>query len=101
MVSTQALVEPVSVRRINATLAESPHLPGWARLWCLTWAHADQNGHARFATGELARLLRLSAQRTSEALAVARGMGVVDGCSTARCVVLPGHALGPCEERHR
>jgi hypothetical protein len=89
------------VRRDMAAQAANQALPTWHRIGCLARAGTNHHGHARFATGQLRRQLHLTAQQTSEALAVAKARGWVDSTSTARCVVLPGHALNPCEENHR
>lgn len=90
----------VSVRVTMADLAAA-ELPAWVRIGCLAWSLADQTGHARLATGQLRTSLGLSAQQTTDALAVARSRGWIDPCSTARCVVLPGCGPARCEERHR
>lgn len=98
---TGTMVRPPSVRATMNDLAATS-LPGWVRVGCLAWALADTNtGHARFATGELRRVLGLSSSRTSDALAIARMHGWIDPASSARCIVLPGCSLNPCEEQHR
>jgi hypothetical protein len=89
-----------SARAIMLTLSDNPALEAWHRIGCLAWYRTDQDGHAKFATGELARRLNLKPGQVSDALAVARRRGWVDPVSHARCVVLPGCADNPCEERH-
>lgn len=76
-------------------------LPAWVRVGCAAWATAEPSGHARFGVGQLRRILGLSPQQLTDAIAVARSRGWVDQASTARCIVLPGCSLNPCEERHR
>lgn len=97
---TVTLTSPFSARGLMLTLATNPELPTWHRVGCIAWHRADQGGHARFSTGELSRCLGLTRGQVSDALAVARRRGWVDQTSNARCVVLPGCALNPCEERH-
>lgn len=77
-------------------------LPAWARIWVWALANANGYGHARAYAGELRRYLDdASAREVSRAIRLARERGVIDQCSNASCVVLPGHALAPCEAAHR
>lgn len=77
-------------------------LPGWARIWAWCLAYANEWGHARAYPGQLRQALDgASAREVSRAIRLARERGVIDPCSTAACLVLPGHALSPCEASHR
>lgn len=79
-------------------------LPAWLRLALWGWAHADPaTGHARAYPGQLRQALgpTTTAREVSRALHLARQRGLIDRCSTASCVVLPGHALDPCDAHHR
>lgn len=98
--TTIVLTTAVAVRVLMQTMADNYDLDQWHRLGCLAWVHADQYGHARLATGQASRELGLSVNQISEAIATARRRGWLDPSSTARCLVLPGCALNPCEERH-
>lgn len=80
----------------------NPKLYGEIRvtLWC--WGHVNQYGHAPANPGQL--LTELGFSRTSEVSRVidkARRHGLLDECSTAACLVLPGHSVAPCEANHR
>lgn len=76
-------------------------LPGWARVWAWCLANHDQHGHARAYPGQIAKALDLTTREVSRAIRLARDHRVIDSCSSARCLVLPGHALAPCEASHR
>jgi hypothetical protein len=95
------LVRTVEVRATHLELAQQASLPAWVRLQCLAWAYAERNGHAPFATTELRQYLGLTPARLSQSLATARGLGWIDPTSTARCLVLPGCGINPCEGIHR
>lgn len=99
--TTIVLSSTVTVRAQMRVQAENADLDHWHRLGCLAWVHADQHGHARMATGQVARELGLTVKQISAALETARNRGWVDPSSTARCLVLPGCASNPCEENHR
>lgn len=78
------------------------HLPGWARIWAWCLAHRDEHGHARAYPGELRQALgTTNAREVSRAIRLARDRGVIDGCSNAACLVLPGHGHAPCSAIHR
>lgn len=80
----------------------NPRIYGELRiaLWC--WGHHDAHGHAPARPGQLKHELGFSSNTTlSNAIAKARDHGLIDPCSTARCVVLPGHSLAPCDAHHR
>lgn len=82
--------------------ASNHNLPGWLRVyfWCL--AHADRHGHARAFPGQLRSELTFSSARdVSRALSQARERRLLDPCSTAACLVVPGNAIAPCEADHR
>lgn len=77
-------------------------LPIWARLWLWAIANADHHGHARAYPGQLRRALGdTSAREVSRAIRLAKDRRLIDPCSTASCVVMPGHRLAPCEAQHR
>jgi len=81
---------------------ENHNLPAWARVWVWCLAHVDRQGHARLYPGQLGQALGgASTSTVSKAIAQARDRGVLDPCSTASCLVLPGQALAPCEAQHR
>ncbi len=90
---------PIRETIMSAYLTDAD-LPVWVKVGFLAWSRTV-NGHTRLGTGELAKVLGVSSVAASQALAVARRRGLVDACSTSRCLVLPGCALRPCEERHR
>lgn len=82
--------------------ASNHQLPGWLRvtLWC--WSRANDYGHARAYPGQLrVELGFANAREVSRAIRLARERDLIDACSTAGCVVTPGHALGPCDATHR
>lgn len=90
------------VAKVTRRQAANHLLPGWLRIALWGWAHADPNGHARAYPGELRQALDVSSAReVSRALHLARGRGLIDPTSTAGCIVLPGHAIAPCEANHR
>lgn len=94
-----------------AAAAPTPHLnrqttnhrlPTWVRIWVWALANTNAYGHARAYPGELRRYLdHTTAREVSRAIRLARERGVIDQSSTASCIVLPGHALAPCEATHR
>lgn len=80
----------------------NPHLSGEVRLalWC--WGHVNASGHAPARPGQLLTELGFSSMtEVSRVLAKARDHGLIDVVSNARCVVLPGHGLAPCDAIHR
>jgi hypothetical protein len=82
--------------------ARNHRLPGWLRVWCWAVAHVDDHGHARALAGQLRRDLALDNSRdVSRAIHYAKRRQLIDPASTAACIVLPGHALGPCDATHR
>ena len=76
-------------------------LPGWLRVAYWAQAHADEHGHARAYAGDLRRLLGVSTHEVSRAIRLAKDRQLLDACSHAGCLVLPGHAHDPCEADHR
>lgn len=98
--TTVVLTTDVAIRSHMRMQADNTRLDHWHRLGCLAWVHADRSGHARFATGQVGRELGLSVKQVSTAISKAKAKCWIDPCSTARCIVLTGHALNPCEERH-
>lgn len=76
-------------------------LPVWARVWAWCLANADQHGHARAYPGELRDALDCGSREVSRAIRLARERKVIDGCSNAGCLVLPGHGKAPCPAIHR
>ncbi|MBB3041147.1 hypothetical protein [Nocardioides soli] len=76
-------------------------LPAWARIWAWTLANANTHGHAPAYPGQIRRDLDITTRDVSRAIRLARERRVIDRCSTAACLVLPGHALAPCEANHR
>lgn len=78
-------------------------IPAWARVWAWAVANADPiTGHAPCYPGELRRALGdTTAREISRAIRLAKDRRLLDPCSTAGCLVLPGHALAPCPAQHR
>lgn len=78
------------------------YIPEWARIWAWCLANADQHGHARAYPGELRKALCTDDARVvSRAIRQARKRRVLDECSNAGCLVLPGHRYNPCQAHHR
>lgn len=78
------------------------HLPAWARVWMWCLTNRNEHGHARAYPGELRLALDLgNAREVSRAIRLAREHHVIAECSTAQCLVLPGHTYRPCDARHR
>lgn len=77
-------------------------LPAWHRVWIWCLTHADQHGHAPAYAGQLRRDLGIdNARDVSRAIRLAKDRHLIDPCSTASCLVLPGRRLAPCEAHHR
>lgn len=77
-------------------------LPGWLRIWCWAVTHASPHGHAPTHAGQLRHDLGLDTARdVSRAIRQAKARRLIDHCSTAACIVLPGHAVAPCDANHR
>lgn len=82
--------------------ARNHQLPGWARVAYWAQARANEHGHAPAYAGQLRRDLGIdNARDVSRAIRNAKSRRLIDPCSTAACIVLPGHALAPCEAQHR
>lgn len=80
----------------------NPRFNGEVRLLLWTWGHINRHGHAPAEPGQLLTELQFSSTQTvSNAIEKARRHGLLDECSTARCLVLPGHSLAPCDQIHR
>ena len=95
------LTRTVSVRAMMLEQAYQTSLPMWVRIGCLAWACANNHGHAPFSRGELRSWFDLRPATLSQSLTTARRLKWIDPTSTARCLVLPGCGLNPCEETHR
>lgn len=81
---------------------QNQKLAAWHRLWVWCMANANANGHARAYPGELRDFLRTDDSReVSRAIRLAREHGVIDNCSNAGCLVLPGHSGTYCPAIHR
>lgn len=76
--------------------------PDWFRVLALAVARAHANGHANFASGEVAKALGQTgidgawmpkaSTGVSQAISLAKNKGLLDPRSNARCLVLPSHA---------
>lgn len=97
------LVTPrLDLTQLVMTQAGSFDLPPWLRVGLWGWGAANEHGHARAYPGQLRRELGIAtADEVSRAVRLARARGLVDACSTSGCLVLPGHALNPCDATHR
>lgn len=72
------------------------------RLMLWAWGNLGANGHARARPGQLRLELGFSSKaEVSRCIDKARAHGLLDQCSSAACLVLPGHALAPCDAIHR
>jgi hypothetical protein len=81
--------------------AGDPELPDWVRVEFAMMGHAGgPDGHAPFAPGELAEVLRIvnretgelapmSRQNVNRAIRTAKARGAIDSWSTSRCLVVP------------
>jgi MarR family len=65
----------------------------WLRVAALAFAHHKRNGHANFESGEIAKILGVSAQSVSRAIKKAKELGFIAGESNARCLVVPPWAV--------
>ncbi|WP_155726844.1 hypothetical protein [Mycobacterium avium] len=63
--------------------------PLWDRLAFLAWASARRNGHANFRVRELADTFGVGPNRISEAIATAKGKGLIGPESKPTCLVVP------------
>jgi hypothetical protein len=83
--------------------AKDPDLPDWLRVASLAFAKHQLNGHANFATGQLRKLLTspgpdgkpkpISHSAVSNAIRTAKKRGFIAENSSARCLVVPPHAI--------
>jgi hypothetical protein len=81
----------------------NPLLPNWIRVAALAFGCHRANGHANFKPGELGELLgkpapgggwaRITPQAVSNAIKLAKNAGWIAEDSTARCLVVPHHAV--------
>jgi hypothetical protein len=81
----------------------NPALPTWLRVAALAFGKHKKNGHAHFASGELAKLLAKpgpdgvpklpSSSGVANAIKRAKAYGFIAEESTARCLVVPAHAV--------
>ena len=102
MTAAASATQPINARKEMAAQVGNPAAPAWFRLWAWTWVHTDTYGHAKATAGELRTAMGLAQpQSLTRALEQARARGLLDAISTARCLVLPGHALAPCPATHR
>lgn len=81
--------------------ATNYRLPAWARVWAWCLSNANQHGHARAYPGQLREVLDCDSRDVSRAIRLARERRVIDHCSNAGCLVLPGHRDHPCPAIHR
>jgi hypothetical protein len=80
-----------------------PSLATWLRVAALAFGSHKKNGHATFASGELAKLLAKpgpdgvpkspSASSVANAIRIAKRKGWIAQESNARCLVVPPHAV--------
>lgn len=68
-------------------------MPLWLRIAFLAYGSHRQNGHANFRPGELVTILGKPGDQISRALRKAREKGYLARESTARCLVVPPHAV--------
>lgn len=73
--------------------ADDATLPLWLRVASLAYGTHRGNGHANFGPGEIAAILGKPADRVSRALAQAKRKGWLSRESSARCLVVPPHAI--------
>lgn len=100
--TARTLMTPVDLADAARRQTANAQLPAWARVWAWCLANRDEHGHARAYPGQLRKELDLANPReVSRAVRLARERRVIDPCSTASCLVLPGHALAPCDATHR
>jgi hypothetical protein len=81
-----------------ANHAANPTMPQWIRVASLAFGCHRRNGHANFKSGEIAEILGtpgkpLSASSVSNAIKLAKSAGWIAQESTARCLVVPPHAV--------
>lgn len=86
-------------RERAAVRAANPSLDNWIRVAALAFGCHRRNGHAAFKTGEIAEILGtpgepLSPSAVSNAIKLAKNAGWIAEESTARCLVVPPHAVG-------
>jgi hypothetical protein len=93
-------------------LAANAELPKWHRVTSLAYARHRANGHAQFGVGELADTLGTIDLTTGEvvpdsniarAIKVAVGYGMLAEGSSAKCLMVPRHAVmgGPGKEHDK
>ena len=79
-------------------------LPKWLRVAALAYGSHENNGHARFKRGEVALILAVVDHETGEVVPLDRravfrviqqavAYGWLDEGSTARCLIVPAHAI--------
>ena len=100
-----SITNPFALHRQGVWLerAADETLPNWVRLAALAFARHRGNGHANFCAGEIAKLLAastpsgdrkpMSHQAVSNTIARAKSKGWIADESTARCLVVPHHAV--------
>lgn len=85
-------------RERAASRAANPAMPLWIRVASLAFGCHRRNGHAPFGTGDIAEILGtpgdpLSKQSVTNAIRLAKNAGWIAQESTARCLVVPSHAV--------
>jgi hypothetical protein len=81
-----------------ASRAANPTMPLWIRVASLAFGCHRRNGHATFKPGEIAEILGtpgepLSPSSVSNAVKLAKNAGWIAEESSARCLVVPPHAV--------
>lgn len=73
--------------------ADDASLPLWLRVAALAYGTHRGNGHANFRPNGIAAILGKPADRISRAIADAKRRGWLAPESSARCLVVPPHAI--------
>lgn len=77
----------------SRALAKDPDLPLRYRLAFTAYGRMKANGHAQFASGDLARELGVRPDVLSRAIAQAKDAGLLMYESHARCLISPAHVV--------
>jgi hypothetical protein len=93
-----AMHRQVVWRERAASRAANPSLDDWIRVAALAFGCHRGNGHATFQVGEIGEILGtpgqpLTPQAVSNAIRRAKNAGWIAEESTARCLVVPPHAV--------
>lgn len=70
-------------------LVGNASIPSWVRVFHAALSRAHEDGHAPFATGELAEMLDVRADKIRPAVERAVEEGLLSPTSTDRCLALP------------